>query len=153
MEKITSIHQLSSRFHKLRQYSVKSNVETFPIEVEDFTTASNKIFSYAFSVLIASHYVFNLLYTTQYIVYQHGISKLFEHCENILAVWSFIHCFSLFRITKGDQNNCSKQTNALLGIQALYFWRPFLLKKCMKAQVPCIPPFYARKNMVLSFYM
>ena len=27
------------------------------------------------------------------------------------------------------------------GIQTLYFWRPFLLKKYQKAQVPCIPPF------------
>ena len=27
------------------------------------------------------------------------------------------------------------------GIQALYFWQPFLLKKCQKAQVLCISPF------------
>ena len=87
-----------------------TNAEIFVIKVEDFTTASNKNFFHAFSLLIALHYVFNLLYTTQYIVvYQHGISKLFEHCENISAVWNFIHCFSLFRITKNNQNNCSKQ--------------------------------------------
>ena len=25
--------------------------------------------------------------------------------------------------------------------QALYFWQLVLLKKCQKAQIPCIPPF------------
>ena len=27
------------------------------------------------------------------------------------------------------------------GTQALYFWQPALLKKCKKAQIPCISPF------------
>ena len=25
--------------------------------------------------------------------------------------------------------------------QAVYLWRPILLEKCQKAQIPCIPPF------------
>ena len=87
-----------------------TNVEIFAIKVENFTIASNKNFVHTFSILIILHYVLNFLFSTQYIVvYQHGISKLFEHCKNILTVWNFIHCFSLFRLTKNNPNNWFKQ--------------------------------------------
>ena len=45
-----------------------TNVKIFAIRVEDFTTASNKNFIHAFSILTALHHAFNLLYATRYVV-------------------------------------------------------------------------------------
>ena len=33
------------------------------------------------------------------------------------------------------------------GTQSPYFWRPLLLEKCQKAQIPCIPPFFMLENI------
>ena len=66
--------------------------------MEGFTTASNKNFIHAFSILIASYYIFNLLYAIHYkVVY----SIVFRNSLNIVKIyWQCGTLFIAFRYSE-----------------------------------------------------
>ena len=75
-----------------------TNVEIFAINVKDFATASNKSFIHVFSILFASHYVFNLLYATICIVVY---SMVFRNSSNIVKIyWQCGTLFIVFRYSE-----------------------------------------------------
>ena len=57
-----------------------------------------------------------------------------------VTVW-FIKCVHFFKNSQKDITLPKQLGVASPGTQALYFWRPILLKKCQKSQIPRTPPF------------
>ena len=81
-----------------------TNVEIFAIKVEDFTTASNKKFIHAFYILIASHYIFNLLHAMHYMLVcmcvGHPRKDETRVCMLIYTLWMY----SLSTLENADKN-------------------------------------------------
>ena len=76
-----------------------TNVEIFPIKVEDFTTASNKKkIIHVFYILIVSHFIFNLLYAIHYIVVY---SMVFRNSSKILKI--YCQCETLFIVFRHSE--------------------------------------------------
>ena len=83
-----------------------TKAEVFAIKAEDFTTASNRKFIHAFYMLIASNYIFNLLYAIHYIVVysmvfrkSSNFAKIYWQCGTLFMAFRYLELQKAIKIT------------------------------------------------------